>query len=173
MKNIITKFNNFIFELFDYKNYQKEEDVWNLVSYTFIINDNTYRVMFNKMDTFKNDYHLSFCLFDKNGKEIYLLLNDYKKSFKVLSNVKHITEEFVKSRIVDILVYESLDVEREYIYTKFTQNMVVNNLFKMYFINRNKKSKVFILTNKNDDEYKKYIGDENIFNKIVKKLKEI
>ncbi len=173
MKSIILKYYEYLCEIFDSKNYLLESHTQLKTVYTFNIGEHTYRVFFNALKD--GHYHLSFSLFNKeNGLETYELLKNSKHGIKVLSNVKNIVDEFLKIQKVDMLVYESFDIEREYVYMRFAQHLKLSHFDNYYtkdYNFENNKVKLFILVNLNTD-YRYYLNNDYIDKNITKLFKK-
>ena len=171
MKKHILKYLEYIKEIFDYNNYNIEEDTLLKTTYSFILGDITYKVFFNNLKD--NHYHLSFTAII-DDVETYELLKDTRHGIKVLSNVKNVVDMFVKSKNVDILIYESLDIEREYIYLKFGQHLKITHFDNFYtkdYKLNNENIRVFILVN-NGIDYKYYLKNNFIENNILQFMKK-
>lgn len=172
LKQHILYYCDFIREMFDTNNSRLESNTQLKTTYTFNIGEVVYRVYFNNLKD--RHYHLSFSAFIE-GVETYDLLKETKHGLKVLSNVKNCVDVFIKLQKIDMLVYDSLDVEREYVYIKFAQYLKLshfNNYYtKDYSIN-NQNIRVYLLVNKNID-YKYYLKDNYIENNIYQFMKKL
>jgi|SRR6478735_802696 len=163
---IIKKFKEFINEMFNFSNYELESITANKITYKFILNDIVYKVYFNNINENNLEhYHLSFCMMDINNNEEYSLLYNTKKSLKVFSNVKNITENFIKERNIDLLIFDSLEKEREFLYLEFTKSLV--KYFDKYNLKNIDNKRIYILSKKHIN-YNIYFNN-NLLTKFLKK----
>lgn len=154
---IITRFRNFINEIFDTKTFSyvgKENDNY---KYVFTLNNEIFLVEFTFLDD--KAYHLQFCK-SVGGVLDFNLIKNSSIGIKVFSNVKAITEDFLSKTDVDLLLYESIDSERSFIYINFAQHLTY--YFDKYFAKDyeilNKKARAYILV-KNNYDYTEQIAN--------------
>jgi hypothetical protein len=157
---------NYINEVFNTNTSYVESITSNRIVYVFIYENNKYKIYFNRIKEGYEHYHLSFCKVLQDGKESYLLLNDTKSAIKILSNVKNVVEQFIISNKVDLLIYESYDEERGYIYLRFAQNLL--SLFNKYETFQYKDVMVYISSNNGVDSSYYFNNIENNSKKFFK-----
>ena len=170
IKEKIMKFIKKIYEIFDTKNYNWLKSEGSQSSATFEIKDNQYYVCFDEIYT--NVYNHYFYL-KKEDKMIFSLMN-YKsgESFKILSNVKHIIDDFLnRNPYIEFIGFSSFDNERNDLYVMYMQYIQGENLKGAIIKEGERKRRYYFIYNENIEKLllNKYIEE---FIKKDKRLKK-
>jgi hypothetical protein len=146
--NKIQKYYQHIKELFETKNYIwiKSNNSYQTTA-KFDVNGKEYFLHFDEV--MNNVYNLYFYYLNVNNEQIFNLINNNdNSSYKVLSNVKNATDDFIIShKNIQFLGFSADEKERIDLYTLFLQN-ISNNGFN-YKIKKIKNKTYFFLIHKN------------------------
>ena len=142
------KYIKYITELFDFKNYKwVNSDISFQFKAEFIINNRKYYVCFDEIHN--NGFNHYFYYLDDSGKQNYHLLNIKDGSeTKILSNVKAISEDFIKNNNPYFLGFFAEEKERKVLYMMYAQWMKgLGNLNTIICKTNNNKEYYFIFNN--------------------------
>ena len=164
---MISNFLTYIKEIFNTKNYVwiKKTDLENVAK--FYVYGNEYFVNIDSIGP--NSYHLYFYLLEDGKRTVHLLDRKDHYYFKVLSNVKHIVEDFFENNEVNFFGFSTFEDERIPLYTLFLEN-----ISKKGYIPKTKEGKeklYFYMYKKEFSMYEDYILKYLIQDDLKKKQK--